>query len=433
MRLAVSSLVLLVACSICVLLLQAAPKTDRAVKNSLGMKLVSIPPGKFMMGSPEHEAGREAQEVLHEVELKKGFFLGEHEVTVGQFKEFVKDTKYETDGEKDGKGAYGINEAGKIEQMQAKFTWKSPGFEQADDHPVVDVSWNDANEFCQWLSKKEKKTYRLPTEAEWEYACRAGTKTAYSHGDDPEGLAAVGNGADDTARAKYPGWSIGIKAKDGYTFTAPVGQFKKNGYRLAVLDGQVSRHQLLVSPVVFRVFGPERANNTEPIGEFGKFRQERCESHPRDRGWDVPVDAGRAFESARFRVERLVLTWSPTRNRNTTDLPGMRERVPVNDSEPRIPLLPANPPKPNKAARKKSRRWEPPQSGDCWPLTMSNMAFRSHVACALSILRSMTLPARQKKTFTRVILSAGRSDRDLSGSGLRLRTCRALHRQGAGV
>ncbi|MBM3536191.1 MAG: formylglycine-generating enzyme family protein, partial [Alphaproteobacteria bacterium] len=173
------------------------------IKNSVGMKLVFIPPGKFLMGSQENESGREAQEVQHEVELTKGFYLGTHEVTVGQFKQFVADAKFQTDGERDGKGAYGANEAGKIEEMHARFTWKSPGFEQTDNHPVVDVSWSDAKAFCKWLSEKEKKTYRLPTEAEWEYACRAGTKTAYVHGDDPEGLATTGNGADATARAKF--------------------------------------------------------------------------------------------------------------------------------------------------------------------------------------------------------------------------------------
>jgi sulfatase modifying factor 1 len=221
----------------------AEPGSDRGsvqeIKNSVGMKLLFIPPGKFLMGSPEREPGREAQEVQHEVELTKGFYLGTHEVTVGQFKQFVADTKYQTDGEKDSKGAYGINEAGKIEEMHARFTWKSPGFVQTDDHPVVDVSWNDAKAFCKWLSEKEQKTYRLPTEAEWEYACRAGTKTAYVHGDDPERLAAIGNGADATARAKYPGWSIGIQAKDGYVFTAPTGQFKANAFGLHDMHGNV--------------------------------------------------------------------------------------------------------------------------------------------------------------------------------------------------
>ena len=213
--------------------------SPKEIKNSVGMKLVYIPPGKFTMGSPESEVGREAQEVLHEVELTKGFYMSAHEVTVGQFKQFVADTKYQTDGERDGKGAYGANEAGQIEAMHARFTWKTPGFEQTDDHPVVDVSWSDAKAFCNWLSEKEKKTYRLPTEAEWEYACRAGTKTAYVHGDDPEDLTTTGNGADATARAKFPGWSIGIQAKDSYVFTAPVGQFKANAFRLHDMHGNV--------------------------------------------------------------------------------------------------------------------------------------------------------------------------------------------------
>lgn len=215
------------------------PMPGDEIKDSVGMRMVYIPPGKFLMGSPDGEPGRESQETQHEVVLTKGYYLGVHEVTLGQFKQFVFDTKYQTDGEKDGKGAYGIDETGKIQELNPKFTWKSPGFEQTDDHPVVDVTWNDAKAFCLWLSKKEKRTYRLPTEAEWEYACRAGTKTAYAHGDNPEGLATMGNGADATARAKYPGWTIGIKAKDGHVFTAPVGQFKKNGFGLHDMHGNV--------------------------------------------------------------------------------------------------------------------------------------------------------------------------------------------------
>ncbi len=227
---------------ICWLALNATSQTalsPKEIKNSLGMKLVSIPPGRFMMGSPETEPSREAQETPHEVELTNGFYLSAHEVTVGQFKQFVNATKFRSDGERDEKGAYGIDGAGKIEKMHAKFTWRSPGFEQTDEHPVVNVSWSDAKAFCKWLSEKEKKSYRLPTEAEWEHACRAGTKAAYAHGDDPEGLATMGNGADATARAKYPGWSIGIQGKDGYIFTAPVGQFKANAFGLHDMHGNV--------------------------------------------------------------------------------------------------------------------------------------------------------------------------------------------------
>ena len=210
----------------------------REIMNTLGMKLVHVPSGTFFMGSPLTEAGREKEETQHEVELTKGFYLGAHEVTVGQFREFVKATKHQTDPEKDGKGSWVPDAVGKF-VMDAKLTWKNPGFEQTDDHPVVNVSWDDAKAFCKWLSEKEKKTYRLPTEAEWEYACRAGTKTAFVHGEDPEGLSAVGNVADAAARAKFPGWTLGIKSKDGHTFTAPVGQFKKNDFGLYDMHGNV--------------------------------------------------------------------------------------------------------------------------------------------------------------------------------------------------
>ena len=102
---------------------------------------------------------------------------------------------------------------------------------------MVNVSWNDAVAFCKWLSRKEGKTYRLPTEAEWEYACRAGTTTRYYSGDDPETLAKVANVADATAKAKFPDWKWTIKASDGYVFTAPVGQFKPNAFGLYDMHG----------------------------------------------------------------------------------------------------------------------------------------------------------------------------------------------------
>ena len=102
---------------------------------------------------------------------------------------------------------------------------------------MVNVSWNDAVAFCKWLSQKEGKTYRLPTEAQWEYACRAGTTTRYYSGDDPETLAKVANVADATFKAKFPDWKSTIKASDGYVFTAPVGQFKPNAFGLYDMHG----------------------------------------------------------------------------------------------------------------------------------------------------------------------------------------------------
>jgi formylglycine-generating enzyme required for sulfatase activity len=173
------------------------------------------------------------------VRITRPFYLGVHEVTVGQFREFVNDTGYQTDAQKGtlGKGAGGFNPRTREFGFFEAYSWRSAGFKQADDHPVVNVSWNDAMEFCKWLSRKDGKSYRLPTEAEWEYACRAGTTTQYYHGDDPEGLAAVGNVADATVRAMFPDWEWTINAGDGHVFTAPVGKLRPNAFGLYDMHG----------------------------------------------------------------------------------------------------------------------------------------------------------------------------------------------------
>jgi eukaryotic-like serine/threonine-protein kinase len=157
------------------------------VTNSIGMKLVRLPAGKFLMGSPAREAGHKPDEEQHEVTLTRPFFIGAHEVTVGQFKAFVKATRYKTDAEKTGEGA-SRRFADNSFKMDINCNWRNPGFGQTEDQPVVCVSWNDALAFCNWLSDKESKAYRLPTEAEWEYACRAGSQTRFSYGADGKEL-----------------------------------------------------------------------------------------------------------------------------------------------------------------------------------------------------------------------------------------------------
>ena len=114
----------------------------------------------------------------------------------------------------------------------------NPGFPQTDDHPVVNVTWNDAVAFCQWLSRKEGKTYRLPTEAEWEYACRAGTDTRYSNGDDPKQLAQVANVQDDAGREKFPHVQEIFVPKDGQ-LTSAVGGLAPNKLGLYDMHGNV--------------------------------------------------------------------------------------------------------------------------------------------------------------------------------------------------
>jgi formylglycine-generating enzyme required for sulfatase activity len=172
------------------------------------------------------------------VRITKPFYLGVTEVTRGQFRVFVDDTGYKTEAEKDGKGGYGWNDETKKFEQNPRYTWQNPGFEQTDEHPVVNVSWNDAEAFIGWLSRKEGKAFRLPTEAEWEYSCRAGTATRYFTGDDPEGLAAVANVADGTAKEKHPDLTT-IAARDGYVYTAPVGRFQANAFGLYDMHGNV--------------------------------------------------------------------------------------------------------------------------------------------------------------------------------------------------
>jgi formylglycine-generating enzyme required for sulfatase activity len=204
-----------------------------------GIKLKLIPAGQFLMGSApgDKEAGDD-EKPWHWARINQPFYLGVTEVTRGQFRRFVDDTGYKTEAEKDGKGGWGWNEEKADFEQAPRFNWLNPNFEQTDDHPVVNVSWNDATAFCEWLSRAEGHTFRLPTEAEWEYACRAGTKTKYFSGDDPETLAAFDNVADGTAKEKHPAWTT-ITARDGYVFTAPVGRFPPNAFGLCDMHGNV--------------------------------------------------------------------------------------------------------------------------------------------------------------------------------------------------
>jgi formylglycine-generating enzyme required for sulfatase activity len=209
------------------------------ITNSIGIKLKLIPAGQFLMGSPDNDKDAyDDEKPSHWVRINNPFYLGLTEVTRGQFRRFVDDAGYRTEAEKDGKGGWGWNAEKEKFEQDPKFTWLNPGFEQTDEHPVVNVSWNDAQAFISWLSRKEGRTYRLPTEAEWEYACRAGTKTKYVGGDDPETLAAFGNVADGTAKEKFPMWTT-ITARDGYIYTAPVGQFRANAFGLYDMHGNV--------------------------------------------------------------------------------------------------------------------------------------------------------------------------------------------------
>jgi sulfatase modifying factor 1 len=225
----------------------------KTITNSIGMTLQRVPAGAFLMGSTSPEVAAtlrfdplfkpefaEDERPQHRIQISKPFYLGTHEVTKGQFAEFVDDRRYVTDAERDGQGGDGSNPDGTWVKGP-QYTWRNPGFVQTDDHPVVNVSWNDATAFCEWLGRKDGVAYRLPTEAEWEFACRAGSTTIFQSGNDPEGLASLGNVADDGARISwtgYPGYSY-IAANDGFIFTSPVGHYRPNAFGLYDLHGNV--------------------------------------------------------------------------------------------------------------------------------------------------------------------------------------------------
>ncbi len=218
----------------------AAPAGAAAFTNSIGMRFKLIPKGAFSMGSPaEDKQALGDEKPRHRVTIKRPFYLGVTEVTRGQFRRFVADAGYQTEAEKDGQGGHGWNkQTGKFE-LNPKYSWRNAGFDQTDDHPVVNVTWNDAVALAAWLSQKEGRTYRLPTEAEWEYACRAGTNSSYSFGNDAEGLAAVGNVYDATAKPKLKMPWDSIAASDGFVFTAPVGHYPANAWGLYDMHGNV--------------------------------------------------------------------------------------------------------------------------------------------------------------------------------------------------
>ena len=179
--------------------------TEHAAKQTFPFpvpEMVLIPPGEFMMGIPKQESRREQTDddkarPVHKVSIARPFWMGKNPVTRGEYAAFVADTAYDAGGGK----------------------WRDPGFPQTDRDPVVNVSAEDAEAYAAWLSRKTKRSYRLPSEAEWEYAARAGTQTARYWGD----------GFEDAPRYAH------VRGRG----TAPVGERVANGFGLHDMLGNV--------------------------------------------------------------------------------------------------------------------------------------------------------------------------------------------------
>ena len=207
------------------------------------MPLARIKAGSFLMGSPESDKDAFANEKpQHEVKITRDFLLGKFVVTRQDFARFVEEEGYKTQAEQDGRGSWGFNSAKNTMDVGAQFTWRDPGFEQTERHPVVNVSWNDAQAFCRWLTKKTGKHCELPTEAQWEYACRAGTTTRCFTGDDPNSLSGFANVRDRALMAKGIGGTSNrpyFSFSDGFVFTSPVEAMKSNPWGLHDMTGNV--------------------------------------------------------------------------------------------------------------------------------------------------------------------------------------------------
>ncbi len=216
--------------------------------NSLGMKMRRIPAGAFVMGSSEADIAwamttlaqnlplsLENEYPFHKVRISRPFFISETEVTVEQFKKFVQATGYVTDAEEAGGGQVFNTRANRFEQKEGS-SWKNPGWTPSGNEPVTMVSWFDAQAFVEWLSAKDKMPYKLPTEAQWEYAARGGLPMPqFPWGDSvPDGL-----------RANYADKSTDFEwrdrdADDGYKYVAPVGSYEANKFGLQDMAGNVT-------------------------------------------------------------------------------------------------------------------------------------------------------------------------------------------------
>lgn len=193
--------------------------------------MIALPGGTFQMGDAS-PTSRTDEHPVHPVKVA-AFAAGKFEVTRGEYAAFVAATNRQvppgcrTDSNLDGQY-----------ENDPAASWSNPGPAQTDRDPVVCVNWADATAYAAWLSQTTGKAYRLLSEAEWEYAARAGSTTQYWWGDSADELCAYANGPDRTALARFPGWAGKTAAcDDGAATSAPVGSHRPNVFGLYDMAG----------------------------------------------------------------------------------------------------------------------------------------------------------------------------------------------------
>lgn len=228
-------------------------KLPLEVTNDVGIRFRLIPPGTFMMGSPKDEPGHKESaydESQHQVKLTRPIYLSTRETTVAQFRRFVQDTSFLTDGEKNGGG--NAHDSRAVWKHRPGTSWRAPGFagpfRMRDDLPVVHVSHSDCIAFCQWLNEQGNLAganwptirYDLPTEAEWEWACRSGSSARFWWGNELDPTGKRLNVGDQSLKKAHPHWPRPVMPmNDGHALPAPVGSYHANGFGLHDMLGNV--------------------------------------------------------------------------------------------------------------------------------------------------------------------------------------------------
>lgn len=195
-------------------------------------EMVNIPAGSFDMGASPENGGNNAQRPVHRVSVPT-FAMSRTEVTVAQWAAFVRETRRPDPST----SCSAIIYVGGKSEVEG---WRNPGYPQSDAHPVSCVDWHDAQAYVTWLSQKLNKPYRLPSEAEWEYAARAGSTTPYPWGNDPLQACNHGNIPDMTMEAvsRSPGANP-FKCNDGQLYSAAVATYQANAFGLYDMIGNL--------------------------------------------------------------------------------------------------------------------------------------------------------------------------------------------------